>query len=207
MALQLRRFSSNFSRWHYRFRAYRTLALATLLIVLLSYIPAQMLLTRIQFPQPQAIFTLGGRPAREAFTAEFAQIHPDLPIWISSGMNPIKAQPLFTAAEVDLSRVRFDFHATDTVTNFTTLVDEFDRRQIRHVYLITSDFHMTRARAIAAIVFGSRGIITTPVIVPSPTAPESTAHVLRDVVRSVVWLLTQKTGAYLRFHPWTASFK
>jgi uncharacterized SAM-binding protein YcdF (DUF218 family) len=207
MAFQTRRFISSLSPRQYRQRTYRTMALVALLIILLSYIPVQMVITRLQFPNPQAIFTLGGRPAREAFTAEFAQSYPNLPIWISSGMNSAKAQPFFTAAGIDLNRVNFDFQATDTVTNFTTLVDEFNRRHIRHVYLITSDFHMVRARAIAAIVFGSRRIITTPVVVPSRTTPESKIHVLRDIVRSVVWLLTQQTGAHLRFQLSATTFK
>ncbi|MDX2215603.1 MAG: ElyC/SanA/YdcF family protein [Oculatellaceae cyanobacterium bins.114] len=208
MVSQSLRSISNFSRWRYyrRYTPYK-LALVTLLIVLLSYIPMRLVLTSIQFPQPQAILTLGGRPAREAFTAEFAQSHPDLNIWISSGMNPAKAQPFFALVGVDLRRITFDFRATDTVTNFTTLVNEFDRLQIHHVYLITSDFHMARARAIAAIVFGSRGIITTPVIVPSRVPPESKVHILRDVGRSIVWLFTQRTGASLRSQSWAATFR
>jgi uncharacterized SAM-binding protein YcdF (DUF218 family) len=208
MAFQFLQSVPIFSRRRYdRRQTYWMLAIVTLLIVLLSYIPLRLALASVQFPQPQAILTLGGRPAREAFTAEFAQTHPELMIWISSGMNPAKAQPFFAMAGVDLKRVTFDFRATDTVTNFTTLVDEFDRRQIHHVYLITSDFHMARARAIAAIVFGSRGIITTPVIVPSRTQPESNLHILRDVGRSIVWLLTQRTGASLRSQSWAEPFK
>lgn len=188
--------------WRFRRRYYLKCALITLLIVLLSYIPLRLTLTRWQFPQPQAILTLGGRSAREAFTAEFAQMHPSLKVWISSGMNPSQAEPLFAAAGVDRSRVAFDFRATDTVTNFTTLVDEFAQLQIHHVYLITSDFHMARARAIAAIVFGSRGIVTTPISGPSQVPDESNARVMRDVVRSVFWLFTHRTGASLRFHSW-----
>jgi uncharacterized SAM-binding protein YcdF (DUF218 family) len=35
--------------------------------------------------QPDAIFVLGGATERERFAAKFAQQHPDLPIWVSSG--------------------------------------------------------------------------------------------------------------------------
>lgn len=181
-------------RWNYW-----QMALVTLLVVLVSYIPLQLMVTSIQVPQPQAIFTLGGRPAREEFTAEFARNRPALKVWISSGMAKSSAIPLFTAVGIDPERVKFDFQATDTVTNFTSLVDEFEQFHIRHVYLITSDFHMARARAIAAIVFGSRGILTTPISVPSDASTESPLRITRDVFRSLIWLVSRRTGASLRF--------
>lgn len=171
------------------------------LLVFISYIPVQLITASLLAPKPQLIFTLGGRSAREAFTAEFAKLHPDLPIWISSGMEANLAQQLFQNAGIESHRVNFDDRATDTVTNFTTVVQQFQQQHIRHVYLITSDFHMARASAIATIVFGSRGIRFTPVVVPSFTPDESFAHVLRDVIRSIAWLVTGRTGANLRFHP------
>jgi hypothetical protein len=85
----------------------------------------------------------------------------------------------------------------DTVTNFTTLVADFKRRDIHHIYLITSEFHMPRAKAIAYFVLGSRGIAFTSVTVPSKKPPESWLHVLRDSSRAVVWIITGRTGASL----------
>jgi len=93
-----------------------------------------------------------------------------------------------------------DGQAMDTVTNFTTLVGQFKQQRLQHLYLVTSDFHMRRARAIAAIVLGSRGIVVTPLPLLSPVASESPVKTLRDIGRSVVWLVTKRTGASLNYY-------
>ena len=159
-------------------------------------IPTRLTLAGLQAPQPQAILTLGGDHNREAFTAQFAQAHPDMPIWVSSGIPIAQAQSLFRAAKVPEHRLHLDRRATDTVTNFTTLVNDLDAAGIRHLYLITSDYHMARARAIATLVLGSRSITFTPVSIPTPNAmPESPLRILRDTGRSILWLTTGRTGA------------
>jgi|GEM_PF-6498576 len=48
-----------------------------------------------------------------------------------------------------------------------------------------------------AIVLGSRGIVVTPLPLPSKTAPESWVKVLRDFGRSILWIATGQTGASL----------
>lgn len=89
-----------------------------------------------------------------------------------------------------------DCLARDTVTNFTTLTGDFVTQKLQHIYLITSDYHMKRARAIASIILGSHGIAVTPVEVPSlGDNSESLVRVLRDCGRSVVWIFTRRTGA------------
>ncbi len=175
--------------------------LITLLIIGISYIPVRLSLATIFYPTPQGILTLGGRESREEFTAEFARSHPNLKVWISSGAKPEKSQLFFNAAGVESSRVQFDQRATDTVTNFTTLVDDFEREDIHHLYVITSDYHMPRAQAIATVVLGSRGIRFTPITIASGGPPESSLRVVRDILRSFMWLLTNHTGAGLRYHP------
>lgn len=175
--------------------------LAALLTILISYIPVRLTLATILFPEPQGILTLGGREAREQFTAEFAQSHPELEVWISSGTEPEKSQMFFKQAGVDTANVHFDRRATDTVTNFTTLIDDFERQNIHHLYIITSDYHMPRAQAIATIVLGSRGIRVTPIGIPASAPPESTLRIIRDIIRSFLWLFTNHTGAGLRYHP------
>ncbi len=165
------------------------------LLVLVSAIPVQLAIAYHQYPQPQAILTLGGNQQREIFTAKFSQKHPSLNIWVSSGQSAIEAFQIFQEAGVPISRVRLDFQAVDTVTNFTSMVDELQNHNIHHVYLITSDFHMPRAIAIATIVFGSRGIAFTPVPYPTDTSGESFLKIVRDVIRSVIWLVSGYTGA------------
>lgn len=168
-------------------------------LLLVGYIPVRLTIATLRSPSPQAVLTLGGASSREAFTAEFAQTHPNLSIWISSGLPKPTTEALFQQAGVDLNRLHQDQQATDTVTNFTTIVDKLQQDQVEHVYLITSDFHMPRAAVIGTLILGSRGIRFTPISVPS-AAPqeESSLRVLRDTVRSLLWILTGRTGAGLR---------
>lgn len=147
--------------------------------------------------QKNIIFVLGGSPKREQFAAKFAQSHPGVPIWVSSGSPEAYARRVFAKAGIKKSRVHLDYQAVDTVTNFTTLVDKFQVDGINSVYLITSSDHMRRARVIGEIVFGSRGITIKPVPVPSGRAPEPTEKCLRDGARAILWVNTGHTGATL----------
>lgn len=166
-----------------------------LLLLLLSIIPVRLTIADAQAPQPQAIFVLGGDKSREAAAAELARHYPDLDVWLSSGELPQQAYEIFAAAQVAPERLHLDYRATDTVTNFTTLIPEFKRRQIQHLFLVTSDFHMLRAQAIATVILGSEGIAFTSVAVPSNRQQESKLHIARDVGRSLLWLITGTTGA------------
>lgn len=175
-------------------------------LLLLSIIPLRLAIASYQAPHPQAIFTLGGGRDREEFTAQFAQYYPSLEICVSSGLPPDLARPIFRAADIPDSRVHLDYRAVDTVTNFTSLVADFKHQGIQHLFLITSEFHMPRAKAIATIVFGSQGITFTPVTIPSDKPLESQLHVLRDVGRAGLWLITGRTGASLRTYDYQAFF-
>jgi len=163
-----------------------------------GYIPTRLAIAQWQTPKPQAILTLRGRPAREAFTADFARLHPELKIWVSSGLRPNDAHALFRKQNIPDDRVYLDYRALDTVTNFTTLVNDLEQQDIHHIYLITSDYHMARSKAIATIVLGSHGITFTAIDVPSAIPPEDGFHIARDVTRSIIWLATGYTGAELR---------
>lgn len=145
--------------------------------------------------QPEALFVLGGHEERECFAARLAQKYPHLPIWVSSGSPEDYAQRIFTKAGIKGDRLHLDYQASDTVTNFTSLVDKLKAQGIDSVYLITSENHMPRARLIGEIVFGSRGIVLKPVSVPSNSPPESMKKSLRDGARAILWLTTGHTGA------------
>lgn len=146
---------------------------------------------------PTVALVLGGDANREEFAAQFAIAHPDLDVWISSGANPEYATWVFQESQVPLERLYLDYRAVDTVTNFTTLVDDFERLGIKSVYLITSDYHMRRASTIAAIVLGSRGIHYKPLPVVSERPPEPLLRSVRDGGRSILWVFTGKTGSEL----------
>ncbi len=153
----------------------------------------------------QALIVLGGHEERERFAAQFAHKYRDLPIWVSSGSPKDYAQKIFAKEGIESDRLHLDYRARDTVTNFTTLVDELKARGINSVYVITSENHMLRARIIGEIVFGSRGIIFKPISVPSHNPPEPLEKCLRDGIRSILWLTTGHTGTLI-FRSWTETF-
>jgi len=179
-------------RW--QFFGAKILIVALLIGLLYHYFNALML-------QPQAILVLGGAPEREAFAAEFAQEHPSLPVWVSSGSPEDYTRWVFAESQIPGDRLHLDYRAVDTVTNFTSLVADFEDQNIRSLYLITSDYHMRRASAIATIVLGSRGIEFEPVPIPSELPEEPLGKVARDAARSLLWVTTGRTGASLKNHP------
>jgi uncharacterized SAM-binding protein YcdF (DUF218 family) len=184
---------------HKNLKKYRFLFLIISAIPFLVYSISILQLTVAyhQAPRPQAILMLGGSPVRPKFTAQFAQKDPSLDIWVSFGLLPKQVRPIFREANISENRIHLDYEAVDTVTNFTSLVDDFKRHEIRHVYLITSDFHMPRAKAIATIVLGSQGIAFTPVAIPTERSTEPWLFTLLDSGRALLWLFTGYTGASL----------
>lgn len=144
---------------------------------------------------PEAMLVLGGHEERERYAAKLAREHPQLPIWLSSGSPQAYAREIFENAGIKSDRLHFDYTASDTLTNFTTLVDKLKAQGIDSVYLITSENHMQRAKIIGDIVFGSRGIKFEPISVPSKNPPEPFEKSLRDGARAVFWLITGSTGS------------
>jgi len=145
------------------------------------------------FVQPQAILVLGGstkRLEREKFAADFASKYPNLPIWISGGSPPSATKKVFSEAGIDSKRLYLDYRASNTVENFTTLVDDLHKRGVKRLYLVTSDYHMPRATIVGEIVLGSRGIDFQTVSVPSESNAEPIEKSIRDGVRSIVWVAT-----------------
>jgi uncharacterized SAM-binding protein YcdF (DUF218 family) len=148
----------------------------------------------VQGAHSKAIFVLGGHEARERWAAKLAQQHPELPIWVSSGSPEGYAKRIFAKAGISSNRLHLDYRAKDTVTNFTTLVDDLKAKGIRQVYLVTSASHMRRAYVIGEIIFGSRGIEIEPIVAPSPSPPEAWDKSIRDGARAILWLISGNTG-------------
>jgi uncharacterized SAM-binding protein YcdF (DUF218 family) len=141
----------------------------------------------------QAILVLGGSAVREQYAAQFALQKPNIPIWVSSAGPREYTEWVFDQAGVARDRLHIDFRAVDTLTNFTTLVDDFQSRNISEVYIITEASHMPRAKMIGNVVFGSRGIKLNPITVPSAMKAEVGKKSLRDGLRSLLWLFTGAT--------------
>lgn len=145
-------------------------------------------------PEPEGILVLGGGTGREEFAAQFARNHSRLNIWVSSGRYP-DAPNIFKAAGFPEDQLNFGWYAEDTVGDFAHHVGALQDQNIRHVYLITSDYHMPRAKTIATIVFGSQGIAITPVPIPSKeTESWSWLRIARDTGRSILWVFTGRVG-------------
>jgi uncharacterized SAM-binding protein YcdF (DUF218 family) len=142
-------------------------------------------------PPPQMILVLGGDVERERVAADLAA-RDGLPVLVSGGSNPEYAHWLFGRQGLDHGRVQLDYRATDTLTNFTSIVDELKRAKVRHVLLVTSSDHMQRAMLVGRVVAGSRGIGLTPVEVPcgDRCTPEGWRKVWGDGARAALWVLT-----------------
>ncbi len=143
-------------------------------------------------PPPQVILVLGGDRDREIRAAELARSR-GLPVVVSSGTNPEYAHWLFEQrAGLPSHQVRLDYRAHDTLSNFTSLVDDLRGARIRHALLVTSSDHMPRALLVGRIVAGSRGIHLTPVAVPcgSLCEPEGRRLVWGDGARAALWVLS-----------------
>jgi uncharacterized SAM-binding protein YcdF (DUF218 family) len=157
------------------------------------------------------ILVLGGDADRERVAARLAR-HDGLPVVVSGGTNPEYARWLFEQREgLPASRLRLDYRATDTVTNFTSLADDLRRARIRHALLVTSSDHMQRALLVGRIVAGSRGIHLTPVAVPCGDLcePEGRRLVWGDGLRALIWVVSgQDLRHWAEEHlaPWLQRF-
>lgn len=143
-------------------------------------------------PPAQMILVLGGDADRERVAAHLARAD-GLPVVVSGGSNPEYATWLFREREgLPADQVRLDYRARDTLTNFTSLVDDLRQARIRHALLVTSSDHMTRALLVGRIVAGSRGIHLTPIAVPCGKAclRESWEKIGMDGVRAAIWVVS-----------------
>ena len=143
-------------------------------------------------PPPQMILVLGGDADREAAAARLAR-SDGLPVVVTGGTNPEYAQWLFEQKEGLPSRqVHLDYRARDTVSNFTSLVDDLRQARIRHALLVTSTDHMQRALLVGRIVAGSRGIHLTPVPVPCGDlcVVEGRRRLWGDGARAALWVIS-----------------
>ncbi|MEL6604485.1 MAG: hypothetical protein AAFP20_14810 [Cyanobacteria bacterium J06614_10] len=83
---------------------YLAFGIAIALTLYFASIPISLAAVKSRVPKPQAIFVLGGGQARVDFAANLARQHPQLDVWISSGVSAEKAADIFGKAEVVLYR-------------------------------------------------------------------------------------------------------
>ncbi len=138
---------------------------------------------------PQVILVLGGDIDREHVGVKLAT-ELNLPLIVSGGSNPEHARWLVQQAGISPQQVKLDYRAKDTLSNFTSLVDELYAEGITHTLLITSKDHLPRAMAVGQVIAGSRGIGLTGIPVEcSPNCQnESLQKHIFDLIRAITWV-------------------
>ena len=140
---------------------------------------------------PQLVLVLGGDVDRERMGARLAR-QLDLPLLVSGGSNPEYAEWMLNEEHVNPDRVTLDYRARDTLSNFTSVVDELQADGVRHVLLVTSEDHLPRSMAVGQVVAGSRGIQLTgvPVACREDCSEEGRLKQWSDWVCAMAWVMT-----------------
>lgn len=137
------------------------------------------------------ILHLGGNSARVEKTIEVAKQNPNAYILVSSEDSCLSISEKFKEAGIASDCYIFDFHAWDTVTNFTKTYNFVRRKLATKLYVVTDQFHMRRALSIADMVYlwDSIEIVACPYI-GRTTPKESLRLIIEDTARALLWRLT-----------------
>ncbi|CAL1173615.1 unnamed protein product [Cladocopium goreaui] len=132
-----------------------------------------------------AILLLGGEPDRDSYAAQLSfEFHPPLEVFASSPSSGA----LERLSAVDrINKLVLSYEALDTVTNFSTMIPRLQEAGVKKVLLVTSSYHMPRARAIAGVMLGASGIDFEAREVESTKPPEPRWKIWR------AWFVTVAT--------------
>lgn len=139
-----------------------------------------------------AILVLGGSIKREMYVTQFAKQNPDIPIVISEGSAAPCVQLIFERDRAPAQNVWLEQCAYSTFTNFTfsgELLKQWDAKKVK---VITSQTHLPRAKWLAQILLGAKGIAVEIETVPEEGIPGNKEFWLKtalDVTRSLIWTL------------------
>lgn len=137
-----------------------------------------------------AFFVLGGSIQREIYVAQLVKQSPQTPVLISRGSDDPCIWLIFQRENAPMERVRLEHCANNTFENFFFGVPLLRQWGVRKVKLITSQTHLPRAKWLAQIHFGARGIWVETAIAPERGIPgnrESRLKTSLDVTRSLLW--------------------
>tara|TARA_Y100001968_G_scaffold175623_1_gene160919 strand:+ start:2169 stop:2756 length:588 start_codon:yes stop_codon:yes gene_type:complete len=139
--------------------------------------------------KPELILVLGGDISREKEGIRLSK-ELDIPLLISGGSNREYAEWLIQKEGLNLNNVKLDYRAKDTLTNFTSILDDLSNNRISHILMITSEEHFSRASLIGKIVTGSRGIKLTSLSLDCfiECEKESYRKKLLDSIRALTWV-------------------
>tara|TARA_Y100001968_G_C19377023_1_gene728211 strand:- start:495 stop:1064 length:570 start_codon:yes stop_codon:yes gene_type:complete len=142
---------------------------------------------------PELIVVLGGDIRREKAGIRISK-EIGIPLLISGGSNREYAEWLIQKEGLAAHQVKLDYRAKDTLSNFTSIVDDLSNQEISHILMITSEEHFQRASIIGNIIIGSRGIKLTSLSLDCHVEckKESYQKQLLDSIRALAWISTGK---------------
>ena len=142
---------------------------------------------------PGIILVLGGDSKRESIGLRLSK-ELNIPIIISGGSNPEHANWLIQKEGVSTRKVKLDYRAKDTISNFTSIIDDLNSAGVEHILMITSQNHFERAQATGSIIVGSQGIKLTGISIEcsSYCKPEKKHKKALDTIRALTWIITKK---------------
>ncbi len=160
--------------------------------------------------EPQIILVLGGDIDREVAGIKIAK-ELNIPLIVSSGSNSQYSDWLIKEGGISVDLVKRDYRAKDTLTNFTSIIDDLKEEEINHILLITSKYHIDRAKLVGEIIASSRGIRLTSLSIPCKSfclvkaQKESVKKKNIDFLRSIIWVMTGKdiktmVPNFLKYH-------
>jgi uncharacterized SAM-binding protein YcdF (DUF218 family) len=138
-----------------------------------------------------AFFVLGGSIRREIYVAELAKQYPQVPILISRGSKDPCIWLIFQKEGASqMQNVWLEKCADSTFGNFYYSIPILRHWKVHKVKMITSPTHLPRAKWMAQILFGARGIWVETEAVREQGVPGNRESWLKtglDVTRSLLW--------------------
>ncbi len=140
--------------------------------------------------QVDGILVLGGSIRREVYAAQLAPQYRDTPIILSQGSKPPCIKLIFQRQQAPMDNVWVEQCAYSTFDNFFFCVPLLQKHGVHKVKMITSQTHLPRAKWLAQIHLGAKGIaveVDTPREKGVPGNDESDLKTFFDVTRSLIW--------------------
>ncbi|MDJ0599389.1 MAG: YdcF family protein [Crocosphaera sp.] len=141
------------------------------------------------------VLVLGGSIQREIYAAQIAYQYRENPIILSQGSKPPCIKLIFQRAQAPMDNVWVEQCANSTFDNFFFCTPLLQRHGVHKVKVITSNSHLPRAKWLAQIHLGAKGIaveVDTPKETGVPGNEESDFKTFLDITRSLMWAVVSQ---------------